>query len=316
MTAPPPRRSALAGAFATLSTLALAAGVTAPLVPAGSGLAALARMADSLAPLWLACAVALGLLAALTGLRRTGGALALAACLAGAGLAWSQARAGQAPATDAVPDLSVLFLNALADDGARADRILDAILAEGADVVVIAEAAAILPALPRLRAAYPFVSDCDGCEIVVAARTLPLRFWRMALNPAWPPRYAVAELALPGDRRLFVAASHLTKPWYSALADTERAQLAAQWAWFDGPVVAVGDFNAAPWSRAVRDLTAATGLAPVRWPPGTWPVIAGDWGVPIDLALTGNGARITSVRTFGAGTGSNHRGIVAGIALP
>jgi endonuclease/exonuclease/phosphatase (EEP) superfamily protein YafD len=79
-------------------------------------------------------------------------------------------------------------------------------------------------------------------------------------------------------------------------------------------VVAVGDFNAAPWGRTLRDLTGATGLRSLRWPPGTWPADLGL--VPIDLVLTGNGARITDIRTFGAGTGSNHRGIVAGIALP
>ncbi|MCU0909108.1 MAG: endonuclease/exonuclease/phosphatase family protein [Rhodobacteraceae bacterium] len=313
---PHPLHAALAGALAALSALALALGAGAVHVPPGTDLSAVARMADSLAPLWLALATLLALGAALAGLRRMGGALALASVLAAGHLAWAQVRTGQPLATDQPPDLTVLFLNAFADDGARADRILDAVLAEAADVVVIAEAAAITPALDRLRAAYPFVSDCDGCEIVVAARTAPLRFWRMALNPAWPPRYAVAELVLPGDRRLFVAASHLTKPWYTALADSERARLAAQWAWFDGPVVAVGDFNAAPWSRPVRDLVAATGLAPLRLPPGTWPAAARDRGLPIDLALTGNGARITSVRTFGAGTGSNHRGIVASIALP
>jgi endonuclease/exonuclease/phosphatase (EEP) superfamily protein YafD len=245
-----------------------------------------------------------------------GGALALAAVLAAGHLGWAQVRTGQPLATDQAPDLTVLFLNAFADDGARADRILDAILAEGADVVVIAEAAAIVPALDRLRAAYPFVTDCDGCEVVVAARTAPPRFWRLQLNPAWPARYAVAELSLPDGRRLFLAASHLVKPWYTSLADSERAQLAAQWAWFDGPVVAIGDFNAAPWSRPMRDLTQATGFRPLRLPPGTWPAAAGALGVPIDQVLTGNGARITGVRTFGAGTGSNHRGIVAGIALP
>jgi endonuclease/exonuclease/phosphatase (EEP) superfamily protein YafD len=313
---PHPLHAALAGALAALSVLALALGAGAVHVPPGTDLSAVARMADSLAPLCLALATLLALGAALAGLRRSGGALTLAAILAAGHLAWVQARAGQPLATDQPPDLTVLFLNAFADDGARADRILDAVLAEEADVVVIAEAAAIAPALDRLRAAYPFVTDCDGCEVVAAARTAPLRFWRLQLNPAWAPRYAVAELELPDGRRLFLAASHLVKPWYTSLADTERAQLAAQWAWFDGPVVAVGDFNAAPWSRPMRDLTNATGFRPLRLPPGTWPAAAGALGVPIDQVLTGNGAQITSVRTFGTETGSNHRGIVAGIALP
>ena len=312
---PPPLLPALGGALAALAGLALAIGAGTPLVPEDSVLDSAARMADTLAPLWLASAVVLGLSAGLAGLRRIGAGLVLVAMLAAGHVVWTQVRDGQPLARGMAPDLTVLFLNALADDGARADRILDTVLAKDADLVVIAEAAAIAPAMDRLRAAYPFVSDCQDCEIVVASRTEPLRFWRMALNPAWPPRYAVAELALPDGRRLFLAASHLTKPWYTALADPERAQLAAQWAWFDGPVVAIGDFNAAPWSRPLRDLTAATGLEPLRLSPGTWPAAWGDLGLPIDLVLTGGGARITSVRGF-RGTGSNHRGIVAGIALP
>jgi endonuclease/exonuclease/phosphatase (EEP) superfamily protein YafD len=307
---------ALGGALAALSSLALIAGVAAPLVPDTAALAPLARMADSLAPLWLALALGLAGATALAGLRRAGGALALASLLAAAHLVWVQMQGGQRLAAPQPPDLTVLFLNALADNGARADAIVTEVLAWNADLVVIAEAAAIVPALDRLRAAYPFVSDCDGCDIIVASRSVPLRFWRMRLNPATPPRYAVAEIALADGRHLFLAASHLTKPWYTSLSVPERARLAAQWAWFDGPVVAVGDFNAAPWSRPLRDLTSATGLRAPRLSPGTWPVAAGVWGLPIDLVLSGNGARITTVRTIGHGTGSNHRGLLAGIALP
>ena len=78
----------------------------------------------------------------------------------------------------------------------------------------------------------------------------------------------------------------------------------------------MGDFNAAPWSRPLREIAGTSGLRPLRWPPATWPVDMGRLGLPIDMAFTGNGALITDIRPFGQGLGSNHMGFVAGIALP
>jgi endonuclease/exonuclease/phosphatase (EEP) superfamily protein YafD len=301
-----------------LATLVLAAGALARHVPTTTALGPAARMIDSLAPWLLAGAVAAALAATLLGLRRTGGGLALAALAAGGALALDQHRLGQPLAPHRTPDLRVLYFNAFADDGARAEAILDAVLAEDADIVVLLESSAVRPALDRLRTAYAFVSPCDAdtCEIVLASRTEPLRFWQMQLNPGWPPRYAVAEIEFAPGRRAFIAASHLVKPWYGALAESEAAQLAAQWAWFDGPVVAVGDFNAAPWARPLREIAATSGLRPLRWPPATWPVEMGRLGLPIDMPYTGNGAAITDIRPFGQGLGSNHMGFVVGIALP
>ncbi len=307
-----------AGACAVLAALALAAGALARHVPTPAALGPLARMTDSLAP-WLLAGAALAAVATATlGLRRMGAALTLGALVAAGSLALEQHRQGRSLAPDRPTDLRLLHLNALADDGARAGAIIDAVLAEDADVVVVLEARAIRPALDRLRDAYPYVSPCDAdtCEIVIASRTVPTRVWQLQLNPAWPPRYAVAEIELAPGRRVFVAASHLVKPWYGGLAVSEAAQLAAQWAWFEGPVIAVGDFNAAPWSGPLRHVAATSGLRPLRRPPATWPVGMGPLGLPIDLAFTGNGAEITGIRRFGAGLGSNHAGFVAGIALP
>lgn len=301
-----------------LAALALAGGALARHVPTSATFGPAARMIDSLAPWLLAMTVVLALTAALLGLRRTGGALVLVGAIAGAALAVDQHHLGQPPAPHLAHDLRVLYFNALADDGTRADTIVDAVLAEDADIVVLLESSAVRPALDRLRTAYAFVSPCDNatCEIVLASRTVPLRFWQLQLNPGWSPRYAVAEVEIAPGRRAFIAASHLVKPWYDALAEVEVAKLAAQWAWFDGPVVAVGDFNAAPWSRPLREIAGISGLRPLRWPPATWPVEMGRLGLPIDMAFIGNGALITDIRPFGKGLGSNHMGFVAGIALP
>jgi len=86
-----------------------------------------------------------------------------------------------------------------------------------------------------------------------------------------------------------------------------------------GPIVAVGDFNATPWSAPVVRLVADTGLA---YGPGarigTLPAEAAGrklpaWlGIPIDLVLAGHGASVAQ-RRHGARIGSDHWPVIAEI---
>lgn len=307
-----------AGALALAATAALLAGAGARLVPTATPVGALARILDSLAPWLLALALIGALLALVLGLRRLGTGLAVAALLCGTLLIRDHMRLSLPSAPDQTVDLRLLFFNALGDNAAHGDRIVTAILAEDPDVVVITEAEAIYPALRRLQAAYGFVSPCtfEDCDLLVATRTPPLRFWRLSLNPAWEHRYAVTELETAGGTRMFLAASHLMKPWLIGLAEVEQARLMAQYDWLSGPVVAVGDFNMAPWSRPMRQILRHTGMQAQRAPVPTWPAAFGALGVPIDQVLVHEGARVVRARAFGDALNSNHRGILADIALP
>ena len=312
------RRNRLAGILIALSLQALAAGLVMRHVPTESPLGPLARILDSLAPGFLIAALVLAGAVALAGARWTGGVLA-AATLAGAGFLWADhARLSLPRAPELAPDLRVLFWNMRQDNRAYADRAATAILEADPDVVVIAEGAAMQPALWRLRDAYDFVSPCpyEACQIVVATKAQPARFWRLSLNAVWPDRYAVVELGLPSGGRVFVAASQLLKPWLSGLSEAELARIKSQYDWLAGPVVAVGDFNAAPWSRPVTELLAHTGFRGLRRPVGTWPARAGAFGVPIDQVFVHGGARVVSAEPFGTALSSNHRGLLVEIALP
>lgn len=308
----------IAGALALISAIALAVGALARLVPAAAPAGAVARMFDSLAPGLLALAFLFALLSLACGLRRFGLGLALAAVFAAALLVRDHARLSLPLTPDRGADLRLLFFNALADNTAHGDRIVSAILAENPDIVVIAEAEAIHPALDRLQAVYGFVSPCDSgsCGLLVATRLPLLRFWRLSLNPAWENRYAVAELETGTGKRFFLAAVHLMKPWFTGLSEVELAQLAAQYDWLAGPAVAVGDFNMAPWSLPMRRLLAHTGFRAPRRPVPTWPAGLGALGVPIDHVLVHDGPRVVAIAPFGAALSSNHRGLVADIALP
>ncbi len=307
-----------AGALALTSAAGLAAGTLPRLIPTATPFGAMARMLDSLAPWFLVLALTGALLTMLCGLRRPGTALAVAALVCGGLLIRDHARVSLPLAPDRPAELRVLFFNALGENAAYGDRIVSAILNESPDVVAIAEPEAIYPALARLRAHFDFVSPCtfETCPLLVAARRQPLRFWRLSLNPAWENRYAVAELETGTGKGVFLAAGHLMKPWLVGLAEVELARLKSQYDWLPGPVVAVGDFNAAPWSRPMQELLTHTGLRALRRPVPTWPAAFGPLGVPIDHVLVHEGARVVHARPFGGALNSNHRGIVADIALP
>jgi endonuclease/exonuclease/phosphatase (EEP) superfamily protein YafD len=310
-------RAGLAGASAALSLVATGSAFFGWVCPTESLFGPLARMLDAFAPGLLVLGLGLAIVAALLGGRIAGGLLALAA-LAGGGLHVSSYRAFTHPAlTQAEPALRVLFFNVRSDNEAAAAEIVEAARASGADIAVFAEASALRPALDALGEAYAFVTPCpeEDCEILVASSLPVRRSWSLSLNAAWPDRYAVLEVEVPGQGPLFLAVSHLVKPWMSGIAEPELARLTAQWDWFEGPVVAVGDFNMPPWSRPMRVLMEATGFRGLRGQPGTWAAAPAIPALPIDQVLVRGGPRVVAFETFGERLGSNHLGFVADIAL-
>lgn len=313
----PQTRAVLAGSAGTLAVLAIVGAISAWAYPSGSVLTPFARLFDALAPVLLLFGLVLGGVAFALGLRVLGVAL-VAVAIAAALIGGEAYRAVTLPPDDTTPaDLRVLFYNAEFREAKTADIVIDEILEAAADVVVIAEAREVAPARARLEASYGFVSPCPpaDCDLLVASRSPVRRFWRLDLNPAWPPRYAVAEIELPSGETVFLSAVHLAKPWFSGFAESEIAQLSAQYDWLEGPVVAVGDFNMPPWSLPMRRLLESTGFRAVRGQFGTWPRAAGAAGFPIDHVLVRDGVAVTALRPFGQDLTSNHRGFVADISV-
>ena len=287
-------------------------------VPSESPLGPAARMLDSLAP-WLLALGAVGAVAVLAARARVAGGVLLTMSLAGAaGLAVSHRALSLPNLVGVEADLRLVFLNAQSDNAAYSGRMAAAALEADADVMVFVEGEALYDALPQIAETHEVVTRCDlnDCPLIIASRVPVLRAWQLTLNPIWPERYGVAELELADGRRIFISVAHLTKPFFSGVAETELDRLAAQYDWIDGPVVAVGDFNAAPWSRPVTRLLERTGYRATRRTPGTWPAQVGPLGVPIDLALVHNGARVVGIESFGGDLNSNHRGLLLDIAVP
>lgn len=111
---------------------------------------------------------------------------------------------------------------------------------------------------------------------------------------------------------------HMVKPWQTAFSKDEEeiAHRALADAPEDQPMVLLGDFNAAPWSRRMMELERRHDLDHAPWPVATWPVRAGGLGIPIDHVLLGKGAKLGSLSPWGSDLGSNHRGLLAKIDLP
>ncbi|MEP1011928.1 MAG: endonuclease/exonuclease/phosphatase family protein [Paracoccaceae bacterium] len=306
------------GALGMIALLCLIAGIGFRFVPNETPVSEIARIFDSLSPWVLAfgfflCMILFGL-----GARVMAFVLSLAIVLGAAELTWSHRQLSLPRLPDQTHDLRVLFFNLLGKNAAWGRRIVDAAIEEDADILIFAEADAVYPALKRLRETHDFVSPCpyEDCEVLVATKRAPKRFWRLSINEVWDNRYAVSQLETNSGKSVFVVGNHLTKPWLSGITEAEHKRLAAQYDWLSGPVVAVGDFNSAPWSLPMRTLMEHTGFRAVRRPLGTWPVVAGNWGVPIDQVLVHNGARVVDMRAFGADFNSNHRGFVVDIVLP
>jgi endonuclease/exonuclease/phosphatase (EEP) superfamily protein YafD len=247
-----------------------------------------------------------------------GSILMAATAVCGAMLFWTYYHLTVPAYDERAPSFRALFFNVQGGNSEFSDRIVSAATQLDPDIVVFAEAAAVLPSIDRLREDFNFVSSCtaEQCELLIATNLDVRRFWQLQLNPAWPERYAVLEFDTPDGGSAFLAATHLVKPWMSGIAEPEIALLKAQLNWFDGPVVALGDFNMAPWSRPMRQLLGETGFHGIRGQPATWPESSRLFRIPLDQILVRGDISVSSIMPFGDGMNSNHVGFVANVAFP
>lgn len=310
-------RAWLAGALTPPVLGCALAGATVLSWPEAEGLRTLARIVDSLAPHLLALA-ALGALAlAALGARRAA-ALALLIVLAGGGLGLQRHLAQSAPlAADRPAELTVLWFNVLGDNPTPPERLAAALAASPADLVILAEAAPLRGQMAALAAAFPVQAGCRArrCDLMVLGRGPVAAAEVRRIGRAAEERLALVRAAPEGAPALTVAAIHMVKPWFFGFAEHDEWHAADIVAAAEGPLLLAGDFNAAPWSRRLQELIGPCGLTLPRRPVATWPASAGAAGVPIDLVLVRDGARLVSLAPWGAGLGSNHRGLIAGVAL-
>jgi endonuclease/exonuclease/phosphatase (EEP) superfamily protein YafD len=84
------------------------------------------------------------------------------------------------------------------------------------------------------------------------------------------------------------------------------------------PTVLAGDFNATPWTPALHRLVEGAGLLRSGPPWGwyaSWPAALGNFGIPIDQLLHGEGVTVEAFDLL-AIPGSDHRALAVRLALP
>jgi endonuclease/exonuclease/phosphatase (EEP) superfamily protein YafD len=241
----------------------------------------------------------------------------------------------------ATPALTVISFN-IWYHNPDIDRTIDALAASGADVIGLVETTPrMMPALLKLRAVYPYGSDCVvtawNCQTVLFSK-YPLKNSYAGSIDDRLPDVAIAEVDKPGSAPITVAVTHLDWPLTgrvrpplvataigrpdSELPDVpaleqsvQAANLVAFLARRPEDLVLMGDFNSASWSPVIAALRRATGLQEHRrllpsWPTWAWPIFR----LPIDHVLARGKARVVDI-ALGPAIGSDHLPLVAKIAI-
>ncbi|WP_158971912.1 endonuclease/exonuclease/phosphatase family protein [Chachezhania sediminis] len=311
-------RERLTGLWMALLAGGLAAALFSPAIPAGNEvLDVLFRIVDGLRVHLLVAIAVAAAATALTGLRWFGAGCLLAA-LIGLGAIAQDYRARVTPDA-AGTELTLLWFNLLYDNPTPPAEIEAALRDSGADIIILTEAAAARELAGPLAPLYPHRLGCEEagstCNLLVLSR-LPLADAELRALDFAPERMATFRARAADGQVLQVVAAHLSKPWYIANSRSEDRAIRRQLRQMtDVPLLLVGDFNAAPWSRRLHRIEGYNGLRHARRPVATWPSRLGPLGIPIDHALVRGGAALADVVPWGAGLGSNHLGLLVTVAF-
>ncbi|MEM6587056.1 MAG: endonuclease/exonuclease/phosphatase family protein [Pseudomonadota bacterium] len=218
------------------------------------------------------------------------------------------------------PTLRVLWFNMQTSNRIAPNSLADALKQTEADIIVLAESRPAIDLPELMSETHPFRLGCEKrstCGVLLLSRH-PLKQPRVRPLSTRTERFLRARVDLPGSSaNLHLIATHLIKPWVYGFSEREEKTL--HWAIANAnntaPTVLMGDFNAAPWSRRMRDITGRFNFRHAKQPVATWPVNTGPWGIPIDHVLVRGDAAIASLTAWGADLGSNHLGVIADIAL-
>ncbi len=216
---------------------------------------------------------------------------------------------------DTLATIKLLSFNVLANRDAR--DAADFIVSQAPDIAVIMETPGIEPYLDQIATVLPYRLGCEksaSCDTTVFSRT-PLTNTRMIkMPPFFRERLAVISTEIDGVP-LSVVGIHLSKPYFDEAAWLELWSANKALESLTGRVIVAGDFNAAAWSDELVRFSDAAGLVPPPSHPSTWPVRAGDLGVPIDNMFTRGDLLIEQIEAPVDSYGSNHRPLVAQVSL-
>ncbi|MDR3508119.1 MAG: endonuclease/exonuclease/phosphatase family protein [Caulobacteraceae bacterium] len=284
---------------------------------------------NQLCPLWLAPGLAAAAIAVLSGGRRRlpGAIIAGALILIGGILLGPDLLAHRTRSAPRHDMLRVVQFNVMKENQDTISAV-DWIIAQHADVIVLEEAAgdagAIADALKRL---YPYAADCSTnglCSTMILSRLPPTDSRPLArddpenrrgLSAVW------ASFASPAGPYTVVGV-HLMRPWPMGKQHDQLRELGDDIAGLpSNRLIIAGDFNASPWSMALREEDRRFGLERRTRLIRTWPARFDDARqqstpfplLALDQIYAGPGWATVSMRR-GPSLGSDHYPLVIDLA--
>jgi len=216
-------------------------------------------------------------------------------------------------------DLKVLSFNIMGDNSFdNGGKIADAMIASGADIVMIQESAPLGPHIDRIKQVYPYRLGC-GAETMTCDQSLwskrPFlsQFVRTA-SPIYRDRFMMASIEFR-RQRVYFANIHLTKPYFDNMHAIELKFIADLVNGTEGPMVLAGDMNASVLTPDVRKFLSDTNLMTADAEPTTWPVGLETVGMAIDHMFVRGQMRFRSLTRLEQTFGSNHHGLVGELWL-
>lgn len=221
--------------------------------------------------------------------------------------------AGKNPAEDAPRLFRLMSFNIENDNFENSERIADAILASGADVVDIMEAEPVFAQLPRLQQLYPYRIGCDAseaCDTLVLSKRPFARQEIHDIGELWKQRLVSVSIDFDGTP-VDLLFPHLSKPYFDDFQADELQDLTAFMQSHTGALVVAGDFNSSILAPTIQHFLRGTGLTTDFPEPTTWPVGAGSFGISIDHIFARPPLLIRSTSRLEDSFGSNHYGLVS-----
>ena len=219
------------------------------------------------------------------------------------------------------PDLKVMSFNILGDNSFdNGGKFADAMIASGADVVMVQESAPLGPHIDRIKQTYPYRLGC-GAQTVTCDQSLWSKRPFVAgvvktASPIYRDRLMMASIDF-GGRRINFAATHLTKPYFDNIHAIEMKRVSELMTEFaaanPAPFMVAGDYNASVLTPDVRRFLTDMKLYTADREPVTWPISAPTLGMAIDHMFVSGPLRFRSLKPLAETFGSNHFGLVAEI---
>ena len=226
-----------------------------------------------------------------------------------------------APPPSYPSDLKVMSFNIMGDNSFdNGGRIADAMIASGADVIMIQESAPLGPHIDRIKQTYPYRLGC-GAQTITCDQSLWSKKPIMAgevktASPLYRDRLMLASVGT-GKMRINFVNVHTTKPYFDNIHAIELKLVADHIRDFatrnPGPFVVAGDYNASILTPDIRRFLTDTQLKTAEREPPTWPVQAPTIGMAIDHMFISDPLRFKSLTTLPETFGSNHFGLIAEI---